>query len=409
MSPVSQSAYRDRRVWVVGALGLFAGLPLYLSGATLSAWLSHDGVTVDKIGAFALVGLPYSLKFLWAPLIDRFPLPLLGRRRGWLVVVQILVAAALALLSMIRPAQAPLALGIGALACAFFAATLDIVIDAYRADLLPESLRAAGAATYVGGYRTGMLIASAGALMLADRIAWPEVYRALAVFMVLGALVTLVAPEPPEPRDAPPATLAGAAWQPLAHFFARPDAWRTLAFVMLFKMGDTFVLNLINPFLLERGYSQTEVGAVGNGVGLLCAVGGAFLGSTMVTRLGQWRALILFGALQALANSGYLALALTPKNDLLLAIAIAIDHLCTGLATSAFVPYLMSLTDPRYSATQYALLTSAAGLCGRLLASTAGLLVAAAGWPTLFAVSTLIALPGVLLARRGRKGTVLSN
>jgi PAT family beta-lactamase induction signal transducer AmpG len=393
------SAYRRGDVWMVGALGFFAGLPLAMSAGTLSAWLTTEGVPVEQIGVYALVGLPYALKFLWAPLVDRFSLPGFSRRRGWLVASQLAVAASIALLSIVRPASAPLALGLGALLVAFSAATLDIVVDAYRADRLPPEARAAGAATYVSGYRLGMLASGAGALVLADHWPWPAVYRAIALVLAFGAGVAVLAREP-DSHAQPPASLREAVLAPLRELFARPGAARTIAFVVLFKLGDTMVLNLVNPFLSARGYSLSEIGAIGNGVGVAAAVVGAFAGGLLVDRLGVRRALIVFGALQALANTGYLALIWLPPDRVALAIAISIDQLCTGLATCAFVPFLMSLCDPRTSAAQYALLTSISGAGGRLLAAAAGVLIAQVGWAAFFIFTIVIALPALWLARK---------
>lgn len=391
-----------RRVALIALLGLASGLPLHLSGATLTAWLNRRGIQPGVLGALALAGLPYSIKFLWAPLVDgmRWHLPL-SRRRGWLLAGCAATALATAALAATGTAGSILWIGAAAALLAFSSATFDVAVDAYRTDVLPPALRPSGAAAYVAGYRVGMLAASAGALLLADRIPWRSVYLALAAATLLVGVPAIVAApdEPGQPAPARPWSLEAIA-EPVRELLSLPRAASVLGFVALFRVGDGALLQLLNPFLLARGYSQSAVGAVGNGVGLGATIAGTILGAWLLAgRITVERALLWFGAGQALTNLGYLALAFRAPSLPLLSVVVSGDQLLGGLATAAFVPFLQGLTRARFSATQLALLTSLAGVGGRLFAASGGFL-AERSWPAFLIASTAVAAPALWLARR---------
>jgi PAT family beta-lactamase induction signal transducer AmpG len=395
--------FGSRRVRLLPLVGFASGLPYLLGGATLSARLSQSGVDLTTLGLFALVALPYSLKFLWAPLLDRFTVPLLGRRRGWMVALQLAVAGAIAALGAADPRTAPLSVAALALVLAFFSASLDVVSDAYNADVLEPPERGPGGAAFVLGYRTAMLLSGGLALILADHLPWRTVYFGFAAAMLVGVLATLFAPEPATVR--PPASLGAAVAEPLYDYFTRPHALAILLFVTLYRLGDTVAVALVTPFLLHLGFGNSEIGAVNQGVGLAATIVGTLIGGGLVERLGLYRALLTFGVLQALTNAGYCLLAVVGPHHTLLVVAVAVDNLCTGLATTASVAFLLSLCNPRFSATQFALLTSTAGLAGRLLAATSGYLAARTGFAGFFGLTIVLAAPALaLLVELRRRG-----
>jgi len=387
--------FGSRRVRLLPLVGFASGLPYLLSGATLSARLNAAGVDLTTLGLFALVALPYSFKFAWAPLLDRFTVPLLGRRRGWMVVLQLAVACAIAALGVADPRTAPLSVAALALCLTFVSASLDVVSDAYNADVLEPAERGPGGAAFVLGYRTAMLLSGSVALILADHLPWRTVYFGFAGAMLVGVGATLLAPEPANVR--PPPSLSAAVVEPLRDYFARPHALAVLAFLTLYRLGDTVAVALLTPFLLRLGFSMSEIGTVNQGVGLFATIVGALVGGGLVERLGLYRALLIFGILQALTNAGYCLLALVGPHHALLVAAVAVDNLCTGLATAASVAFLLSLCNPRFSATQLSLLTSATGLAGRLLSASSGYLAARTGFAGFFALTIALALPALAL------------
>lgn len=392
-----------RRAAVQLPLGFGSGLPLYLTGATLTAWLADEGISIQVIGLFALVSLPYNLKFLWAPLLDRFQIPALGRRRGWILVTQVLLIAAITALGGIDPHDS-LTLALMALTVASLSASQDIVVDAYRTDVLARTERGKGTAAYVTGYRVALIVAGSGALVLADQVPWQLVYWIMAALMLVGVVGALVAPPPPAIQA--PRTLALAVSEPLREFFTRPGALAVLAFVMLYKLGDTLAVHMIAPFLLKLSFTKTEIGILQKALGMGATILGVIIGGSLADRMGLARALLWFGVLQALGNAGYLVLALAGKHHAVLVIAIAMDNLFFGMGTAAFVAYLMSLCHQRFSATQYALLTSASSVLARFSSAISGYAIAALGWAGFFALTMLAALPALailsLATRQGR-------
>ena len=518
--PSPEAAARLLQAWrfaVVLVLGFASGLPLALTGQAMQAWLSLEGLDVATIGFLSLVGLPYTFKFLWAPLMDRFDLPWLGRRRGWLVASQLALALALLAMAATPPKQAVQAFALLAVGVAFLSATQDVVIDAYGTDLLPGAERGLGSSLKVLGYRLAMILSGGVALIWTDPAnvvagaaagasagaawTWPQVYRLMAAIMlgaaVLSALALPKLPEPPPGEGvarndligfvavvaavvlgyaltdrligplaawllgpllegtALPAllrqrwidlavllagialTLPLAAWAArrarfetllsgLANYFAQPGAWAFLAFVVLYKLGDAFAGALMTPFLLKSmAYASAEVGVVNKVIGLWLTIGGALLGGALMLRLGLWRALFLFGLLQAASNLGFWWLAVNGKGALPgltvpafdwgflhlaqptpvdggLLMVIAFENLSGGMGTAAFVAFLMSLTSQRFSATQYALLSAFASVGRVWVGPLAGVLAESIGWPTFFLVSTAMALPALAMLWRLR-------
>ncbi len=383
-------------------LGFASGLPLFLTSQTLQAWMSLEGVDLGAIGLFSLVGLPYSLKFIWSPLLDRFVPPFLGRRRGWLVLTQAALILAIAAMALQQPKQALQFLAINALLIAFFSASQDIAFDAYRTDVLSPLEMGAGAAVTVLGYRIALLVTGALALILADQLSWPIVYLLMSVLMVIGLVSSLWAPEPKD-QERPPSSLADAISLPFLEFFQRSGFVRgilILLFIVLYKLGDAFVNNMSKPFLLPNtglGFSQTEIGAIQGGMGLLATIVGTLAGGAILSKIGINRSLWVFGILQAVSNLAYFVLAQVGKDYSFLVITINIENFCAGLGTAAFVAFLMSLCNPRFSATQYALLSSLMAVSRDILVAPAGTLAKATGWPMFFLISIVAALPGLLL------------
>jgi PAT family beta-lactamase induction signal transducer AmpG len=396
--PVLLDVFRSRRVLVIALLGFSSGLPLLLTSQTLTAWMTAEGVSVEAIGAFSLVGLPYTFKWVWAPLLDRYRLPFLGRRRGWLLFLQLALIAAIAVMGSVDPSSEPYALAVAAVVVAFLSASQDVVVDAFNTDTLHPEERAAGGAMYVSSYRGAMLVSGALALALADHVVWQGIYRALAGAMLLGVAGTLLAEEPAE-ASARPASLAEAVWRPLMLLLRQRSVAVVLLFVALFKFGDHIALHLAIPFLKKgAGFSFGEIATLYHLLGFAGTLVGGLLAGGLATRLGLERALVLFGALQAATNLAWAGLALEPSRGLLMG-AVVLDNLANAMGTAAFVAFLMSRCDRAVSATQYALLTSLSSLGGRLFAFAGAALAASAGWPALWLATAAVAAPALLLVR----------
>ena len=387
------------RMLIALLMGFASGLPLLLTGSVLQAWLKDGGIKLTDIGLFALVGLPYTLKFLWAPLFDSYALPRFGRRRGWLMVTQLALAAALAALSLARPMPDHLLwIAVASLIVAFFSASQDIVVDAYRRESLSDDELGLGSALYVNGYRVGMLLAGGGGLIIADHTSFAFMYQLMAACMAACVIVTVFAPEPPLIRGAP-TSLAEAFIAPLRDYITRDGAWLALAFILLYKIGDTMASSMTTPFYLEMGYSKTEIGAVVKLFGFWATIAGGTLGGLLILRIGMARALWVFGAGQMLSTLGFVALAYAGHNTAALAAVIAIENFTGGLGTTAFIGFMAALTDRRFTATQYALLSSLMGVPRVFLAAPTGWLALTVGWPGFFVLCTLLAVPGLLLIR----------
>jgi MFS transporter, PAT family, beta-lactamase induction signal transducer AmpG len=391
--------FRSGKMAAILMLGFASGFPLYLTSRTLQAWMTVAGVNLTAIGFFSLVSLPYSLKFLWSPLIDRFGLPFLGRRKGWLFVTQVALAATIAAMIFQRPSQVLQLLAINAFLIAFLSATQDIVIDAYVTDISDASEVGAASGVKVLGYRIAMIATGGGALVIADFISWQTVYFLMGVLMLMLAAVSTRVPEPVL-RDRPPASINEAVRMPLADFFARSGTARgtwILAFILLYRLGDSMINNMTTPFLLQAGFSQTDIGVIQGGVGLLATITGVLAGGLVIARIGINRSLWVFGILQAASNFAYFVLAYVGREYAVMVAAIVIENVCYGLATAALVGFIMSLCNPRFSATQYALLSSLIAVGRDVIASPSGSIAEKLGWPAFFLISIIAAIPGMLL------------
>jgi PAT family beta-lactamase induction signal transducer AmpG len=380
------------------AMGFASGLPLLLTVSVMQAWMTEEGVDLATIGLFALVGLPYTLKFLWAPALDRYTPQLLGRRRGWLLISQACLILSILALSLSRPQESVLLLGITAILLTFFSASQDVVIDAYRREALPENELGLGASLYVNGYRVGMLLASGGGLILADFISFPQVYQVMAAIMLLGVMTTLFAPEPENPAGRPK-SLREAVIDPFVEYFSRQDAVLILLFILLYKVGDTMASHMSTPFYLDIGFSRSEIGTLVKLFGFWATIAGGFIGGLILLRVSIYKGLVIFGVLQGLSTAGFALLALVGHNLGALAAVITFENVSGGLGTAAYVAFMASLTNKRFTATQYALLSSFMGVPRVIVASPTGLMADTMGWVPFFIFCALIALPGLLLLR----------
>ncbi|BBO83458.1 MFS transporter [Desulfosarcina ovata subsp. sediminis] len=388
----------NRRMLVALVMGFSCGLPLLLTLSVLQAWMTEAGVDLTTIGLFSLVGLPYTLKFFWSPVFDRFALPVLGRRRGWLLIAQLALMGSLVWLGFSDPLGHPELLAIAALAVAFCSASQDIVVDAYRREDLPDRELGLGSSLYINGYRVGMLLASGGGLILADHIPFSMVYTIMALCLLPGIITTLLTPEPTVNQF--PTTLKAAVVDPLVEYFSRTGAWWMLAFILMYKIGDTMAAAMTTPFYLDIGFSKTQIGAVVKLFGFWATVGGTLLGGIVIIRLGIIGSLWIFGILQALSTAGFALLAVLGPNLAALSGVIAFENLTAGMGTSAYAAYMASITDKRFTATQYALLTSLMGVPRVLASAPTGYLATRLGWIGFFILCTLIAIPGLLLLLR---------
>jgi len=387
----------SRRIGVMLPLGFASGLPLALTSGTLQAWLTVDGVDLRTMGMFSLAGLPYTLKFLWSPVMDRFVPPWLGRRRGWMVASQLALIVGIAAMAATGAGKAQLMLGVLAFAVAFASASQDIVFDAYRTDVLRPHERGLGAAVSVTGYRLAMLMSGAVALILSESIGWQATYFLMACLMLVGLGTTLFSPEPRDPVVVP-RNMQEAIWGPLREFFSRSPAVWLLLLIVLYKLGDAFAGSLTTAFLIRgMGFSPGEVGVVNKAMGLGATILGALAGGALMVRLGLFRSLFFFGLLQAVSNLSFMALAWTGKSYPVMVSAVAIENLAGGMGTAAFVALTMSLCDHRYTATQFALLSALAALGRVFVGPPSGYLAEAVGWAPFFFVTFLAALPGLWL------------
>ncbi len=390
-------AFTNRRMAVMVLLGFASGLPLPLTAGTLQAWLTVAGIDIKTIGIFSLVGLPYTLKFLWSPFMDRFVPPWLGRRRGWIVSTQFLLLLGIAAMPLTSPVSMPLVLAFIALGVAFFSASQDIVIDAYRTDVLPEHERGIGVAVFIFGYRIAMLVGGALALILSDRIGWQKTYLFMALFMIFGMLGAFVGREP-DHHIVPPRTMQEAVWGPLKDFFSRKAAVVIILFIILYKLGDAYAGALSTAFLIRGvNFTPTDVGTINKGMGLIATIVGALFGGTLMVKMGLFRSLWYFGILQMVSNLSFMVLAIIGKSYPAMIVAVAFENLAGGMGSTAFVAFVMALCNKRFSATQFALLSSLAVLGRVVISPTSGYIVTYVGWASFFFFTTLAAVPGLLL------------
>ena len=377
-------------------MGYVAGLPLELTGFVLKTWLREDGVDLTTIGVFALVGLPYTLKFIAAPVLDRFAIPLFGRRRGWLLIFQTGLMISVFSLGTTNPGQNPTMVACFALLVAFFSASQDTVIDAYRREDLADEELGLGSSLYVSGYRVGMLLATGGGLILADHMPFSMVYAIMAACLLPGLITTLMTPEPAIPFGTP-RSMREAVMEPFAEYFQRHNALWILAFILLYKIGDTMAGSMTAPFYVDLNYTKTEVGTVVKLFGFWAIIGGSLLGGIIMLRIGISRSLWIFGVLQAVSTAGFAVLSLIGHQISALAAVIAFENLSAGMGTAAYAGFMASITNKKFTATQYALLTSLMGVPRVVASAGTGYLAENMGWTAFFIFCTLIAIPGMLL------------
>lgn len=393
--------YRDLlsspHVWIMLFLGFSSGLPLALTGGTLQAWLTMEGLSLKAIGIFGLVALPYIYKFLWSPLMDRFVPPFLGRRRGWILLTQIGLVITIAWMSFVNPRVSPWLLASLALVTAFASASQDIAIDAYRTDILTEDERGLGSSMFLGGWRLGAMVSGGIALIIAEYIGWHITYLLLALCMLLSMIATMVAPKPAFDTFVPQ-SLTDAVILPFKDFFQRRYAIILLLFIIFYKLPDAFAASLMSTFLIRAiGFSLATVGSVFKVYGLIATLIGVFLGGLLLPKLKFFNSLLLFGLLQAFSNLIFISLIYFGKNYSILVLAISVENITGGMATVVFMAFLMALCDHHYTATQYALFSALAALGRVLLGPFAGWTAQNFGWITYYLTSLGLVIPGLLI------------
>jgi len=391
----------QKRLWIVFLLGFSSGLPLLLTGGTLKTWLAREQVDISTIGYFSWVGMAYSLKFLWAPLVDRYKLLFWGRRRSWIFATQIGIAVSLFWLGSMRPQESLGLMAAIAVLIAFFSATQDIAIDAYRREILEDEELGMGSSLTQYGYRIAMLISGGVGIGLVGsepfQLSWGGLYGLMAVIMVTTLFITWKAPEPKDDEAHRPKTLVTAVIEPFREFLTRDRAVLILAFVFLFKLGDALSAAMLNPFYVEMGYSNQDIGFIAKFVGLISALTGLFIGGLIIFRLGVLRSLWVFGILQGLSTAGFSIITFTGPEKWALALAVVFEDISAGMGSAAFIAYLSTLTDKRFTGTQFALLSALATLGRNFFSGFTGDMVKTMGWAPFYWTCGLIAIPGLIL------------
>lgn len=403
LPPDDGRVFHPTRMLICVILGFTSGLPLFILLNLVQAWLRSEHVDLKSIGLFALIQFPYTWKFLWAPLMDRFAPNVFGwkpgRRRGWMFVTQLLVAGAVAVMGTYSPQRDLMTIAALAAALAFFSASLDICLDAYRRELLSDREQGLGTAMHVNAYKVAGLVPGSLALIMADHLPWSQVFFATAAFMLPGIVMTLVVKEP-EIRGTPPKTLREAVVEPFHEFVTRggwSQALLVLAFIFLYKLGDSMATSLATSFYLDLGFTKTQIGVVAKATSLWASVAGGIIGGIWLIKLGINRGLWVFGVLQLVSVLGFAWLAEAGPVVTGLGAVIAFEAFTAGLGTAAFTAYIARTTDPRYTATQFALFTSLASVPRTFANAGTGYIVDGVGWLTFFLICTALALPGMLL------------
>ena len=393
-----RQALFNRRMLICVFTGFTSGLPLYIIISLLPAWLRTEGVDLATIGLFALIQIPYTWKFIWAPFMDRYIPPFLGRRRGWLLLTQVFLLVNVAILGMFDPQHSVWTIAYLSAAVAFFSASQDIVIDAYRREILPDEELGLGNSIHVNAYRVSGLIPGSLALILADHLPWDTVFLIVAAFMLVGIGMTLIVNEPL--TKGAPKTLKEAVVEPFKEFINR-KGWQSaaliLSFIFLYKIGDNMATALATPFYLDLGFSMTEIGLIAKNAALWPAIIGGMLGGLLMVKIGINRALWLFGLVQIITIIGFVILAEAGNDKIILAIVISLEYLGVGLGTAAFVAFIARTTHPKYTATQLALFTALAAVPRTFVNASVGYIVETIGWTQFFVLCTVLAIPGMLL------------
>jgi PAT family beta-lactamase induction signal transducer AmpG len=386
----------SKHMFVALIMGYASGLPLHLTIDVLKAWMKLEGVDLTVIGLIALVGLPYTVKFLWAPVFDRFTLPFFGRRRGWLLVAQVALVFSIAGLGFSDPIANLWMVAFTAFLVTFFSASQDIVIDAYRREDLSDKELGLGSSLYVNGYRVGMLLASGGGLIISGYTGFTMVYLIMAGCLVPGIITTVLAREPAVPEGTP-ATMKEAVFNPLIEYFSRKSALLMLTFILLYKIGDMMASAMAVPFYLDIGFSTKEIGTVVKLIAFWATIGGSLAGGLIMLRLGINRSLWIFGILQGVSTAGFAVLARIGYSIPALTVVIGFENFSSGMGTAAYVAFMASITNKKFTATQYALLSSLMGVPRVLASAPTGFFAKHMGWEAFFIACALIAIPGMLL------------
>ncbi len=397
--PTGWQHYLNRSMLICIVLGFTSGLPLFISINLLTAWMKTDGVDLKAIGLLSLVQFPYTWKFLWSPLMDRYSLPFLGRRRGWMLLTQLGLLAVIMAMGQLSPkADLVTVMWLCGL-MSFISASQDIVIDAYRREFLSDQQQAPGVALSVNAYKFSQLVPGSLALILSDHFGWDIVFIVTALFMLPGFLTTLLISEP-KLYGSPPKNLREAVVLPFKEFIQRKgvsNALLILSFIFLYKLGDSMATALQTPFFMDLGFTRTQIGVVAKTSGLWAGLAGGILGAMWLMRTGVHRGLWIFGAIQAIAILGFALLSKVGLSVWMLGFVMAADTFAIGLGTAAFTAYIATTTDPRYTATQYALFTSLAVVPRTFFNAITGFIVAQTGWFWFFIVCFLLTIPGMLL------------
>ena len=397
--PTIKEALLNQRILICVFTGFTSGLPLYVLIQLVPAWLRVEGVGLAEIGFFALVGFPYTWKFIWSPVMDRYTLPFLGRRRGWMLVTQLALLASIASMGFIKPELSIWTVAYLAAAVAFFSASQDIVLDAYRRELLPDAELGIGNAVHVQTYRLAGLIPGSLALILADHLPWHTVFTIVALFMGVGLILTLAIQEAIS-DPIPPRTLREAVVEPFKEFVKRSglnNAALILAFMFFYKLGDNMATALQTPFFVDMGFSLTEIGSVAKLAALIAATVGGLFGGVVMIKLGINRALWIFGVVQVVSILGFALLSVVGNNLWVLGAANGFEYLGVGLGTAAFTAFIARTTNPVFAATQFALFTALTAVPRTLANAVTGIIVERVGWTSFFLLCTVLAIPGMLL------------
>lgn len=394
----------QKNMLIVFLMGFGSGVPLLLTSRTLQAWMTDVGVDLKTVGIFSLASLPYTLKFLWAPLMDRYKILHFGRRKGWLILTQVALVTSLLFMSLIDPKTQIATIALLALVVSFFSASQDVVVDAYRREILPDESLGLGSTYYIYGYRIAMWVSGAFALGLAAFVSWEQVYQIMALVMGAAIVVTMFADEPAASAKAP-GTLREAVIEPFKEFLSRPGALLLIAFILFYKVGDNIAGNMLTPFYLKMGYSKLEIAAIAKTFAVFSTLLGGFIGGVLILRMGILRCLYLFGILQALSTVAFTALYYSVHNNWVLGSVIVFEDFTSGMGTAAFVAFMASITDKRFTATQFALLSSLMGVPRIFIAAPAGALAETLGWPIFFTTCALLAVPGLIMIQWVKKFT----
>jgi PAT family beta-lactamase induction signal transducer AmpG len=394
---------RSKKLLIILLMGYASGLPFPLTHGTLQAWIKQSGVSLEELGYLSTaIAYPYALKFIWAPFLDRYLPPFLGLRKGWLIITQVILMMLFVAIGFTSPSGSLNAFVFTAILISFFSASQDIIVDAYRVEILDEAERGFAMPPAILGYRIALIVAASLALVWADEYSWQTVYLFMAGFMSIGLFTTIFCEEPAFHRE-PKKNLKEVIILPFKDFLTRPYAFEILAFVLLYKFGEILATSLTTPFMMDIGFSLKEIGIVTKGVGLAATIIGATIGGVIMLRMDLYKSLWLFGFIQSISTLSYLALAEIGKNSWMMGTAIGLENFCLGMATSAFTAFLMNICNTKYTGTQYALLTSILALVNTNATALAGKLVKNMGWSNFFIFCIIATLPGLLLLFRFKR------